>query len=515
MADTILVVDCGAQYGHLIARAIRRLNVFSELVSIEDLGQKISEHKKGLKGIIISGGPSSVYEENSPRPFTALGAGVPVLGICYGHQFIAHATGGVVERGVKKEYGPAEIRALNKGSLLAGLGDEEKVWMSHGDLVTSLPEGFEIYASSSNCPVASFGSLSKGLYGLQFHPEVAHTPCGEMILRNFAYKICRASPNWTMDDFVRKAIDDIKQKSAGKKVLLALSGGVDSSTAAALGSRAIGKNLVAVYIDTGLMRFGETEEVRKIFTKDFPVEFRVVDSSKEFLSALRGISDPEQKRKIIGDLFAKVFDSVMKEENADFLMQGTIYPDRIESAQASGKAAVIKTHHNVGSPLIMDFRSKGRVIEPLADLYKDEVREVAEKLGMPSALVWRRPFPGPGLAVRIEGDVTDEKIDIVKKADAIVREEIEQSLEIKERPWQYFAVLTNSKATGVKGDARAHGHVVAVRAVESREAMTASFSRLSYDLLERISTRITNEVPAVSHVVYSVTPKPPATIEWE
>ena len=511
MPDTILVVDCGAQYGHLIARAIRRMNVFSELVYPEEFEEKLAYHDKSVRGIIISGGPSSVYEKGSPQP-SVLHAGLPVLGICYGHQYIAHAAGGRVEKG-KGEYGHAKISVKRRGRLLEGIDDEEDVWMSHGDLVAELPEGFSVYASSESCPVAAYGSESRRLYGVQFHPEVAHTDKGERILKNFAYSICNAQPNWSMEDYAEKAISLIKEKAGDSKVLLALSGGVDSATAAALGAKAAIR-LIAVYVDTGLMRKGETEEIRNMFRDDFPVDLRIVRSAGRFYAAIKGVKNPERKRRIIGDLFAEIFEAEMLKCKAQYLMQGTIYPDRIESGQASRNASVIKTHHNVGSPLIEEFRKSGRLIEPLADLYKDEVREIAAKTGLPEKLVWRQPFPGPGMAVRIEGSVTKRKLRIVRGADAIVREEIENAL-LRQCPWQYVASLPNSKAAGVRGDDRAYGNVIVVRAVESREAMTASAFHLPHELEDRITSRITSEISDVVRVLYDGTPKPPATIEWE
>lgn len=508
--DVILVIDCGSQYSHLIARAVRNENVYSEFAPNNIRASDISED---VKGIIISGGPSSVYDEASPKiDKNIFSLGVPILGICYGYHYIAHTLGGRVAKGDKKEYGFVKIKT-NESELLTGLNKEEDVWMSHGDTILSLPEDFRIISSSDNSPMAGFENAGKKIYGLQFHPEVKHTVNGKRIIENFI-GICNCKKDWRLEDFVSKAINEIKSSVGNKKAIIALSGGVDSTTASVLGSMAIGKNLTAVYVDTGLMRLNETKEIRSAF-ENFDLRLLVVDAKEDFYNALKGVNEPEEKRRIIGDLFADIFENKIKEIGAEYLIQGTIYPDRIESAESSENADVIKTHHNVGSPNIMRMRSNGKVIEPVRDLYKDEVRMVSEKLGVPEHMILRQPFPGPGMAVRIEGEVTEEKIDIIRKSDKIVEEEIKKYIpKIKERPWQYFAVLTKSKATGVKGDARSYGYVVAVRIVESEEAMTANFKKMCWNVLEKISTRITNETP-VARVVYDITNKPPSTIEWE
>lgn len=464
-----------------------------------------------IKGIILSGSPRSVYEKDAPKfDKGILDLNIPILGICYGHQLIAHHFKGKVKSATKKEYGIAWATIDKTVGVLEGLSKKEKVWMSHGDTVYELPKEFETLAHTENCPIAAFRHKEKPLYGLQWHPEVIHTGNGMLMLKNFIFNICKCKPNWLIENFVDKAIQEIKQIINGKKAIIALSGGIDSSTTAVLASKAIGKNLTAVFVDHGFMRENEVEFVKSTFKK-FDMNLIVVDAKKRFLKRLKGIIDPEQKRKVIGEEFIRVFEEVAKKVGAEYLLQGTIYSDRIESGvrKYSDK---IKTHHNVaGLPTKIKFKA---ICEPLRDLYKDEVRKVAEKIGLPKVLVWRQPFPGPGLAVRIIGEVTQEKIDIIKKVDKIVTEEIEKT-KIKEGLWQYFAILTNTKSTGVKGDARTYGYTVAIRAVESKDAMTASFAKIPYELLEKISTRITNEVPQVTRVVYDITHKPPATIEWE
>lgn len=509
--ELIPILDCGAQYGHLIARAVRGLGVYSEIVP-----PTISKLPEGTKGIIISGGPSSVYDDSSPKPDkNILSLGVPVLGICYGHQWLAHACGGEVRSG-GKEYGHSKATILG-GSIMQGLGKREDVWMSHGDSVIGLPPGFEVLASTESCRIAAYGNDERRLYGVQFHPEVAHTKNGGTVLRNFIYGICGCKGDWHAENNITRAVKEIKDSVGKSRAIIALSGGVDSATAAALASKAIGGNLIAFYVDTGLMREGETESVRRTFGNYPGMSFHEIDASAMFLKSLRNVSDPEKKRNIIGDLFADLFEDALGSFHADYLFQGTLYTDRIESAQPSGNASRIKTHHNVGSPEIERLRREGRIIEPLRDLYKDGVREVAAKLGLPPEIVNRQPFPGPGLAVRIEGPVTKNKLSMVRYADKIVTDEIERacSLRRSELPWQYFAVLTGSRRTGLKGDERAYGNVVVVRAVESREGMTVNAKHLEWDVLDRIASRVTNEIPGITGVCYEITSKPPATIEWE
>ncbi|MBX5327907.1 MAG: glutamine-hydrolyzing GMP synthase [Candidatus Bathyarchaeota archaeon] len=511
--DTILVLDFGGQYCHLIGRRIREHGVYSEIVAHDIKPEEIEllKEKFNVKGLIFSGGPASVYEPNAPKPNQhILDVGLPILGLCYGHQLIAQMVGGNVEPAKEREYGIAYVTINKPVGVLTGLNAKEKVWMSHGDTVFSIPTDYEVLAHTENCPVAAFRHKKKPIYGLQWHPEVVHTEKGTKMLQNFIFEVCKCEANWKMGDIIEKMITEIKAQVGEGKAIIALSGGIDSSVATALAAKAIGNRLTAVFVDHGFMRENEPEFVKNVFQK-FKLNLIIADAQKRFLKKLEGITDPEKKRKTIGEEFIRVFEEIAEKTGADYLIQGTIYPDRIESGfrKFSDK---IKTHHNVaGLPIKIKFK---KIIEPLRDLYKDEVRRVAKMLGLPKEIVFRQPFPGPGLAVRIIGELTPEKVRIAKKADKIVREEIEKS-GLEENLWQYFAVLTDTKATGVKGDARAYGYVVAVRIVESREAMTASFAKIPYEVLEKISTRITNEISEVTRVVYDVTHKPPATIEWE
>ena len=511
--DTILVLDFGGQYCHLIGRRIREHGVYSEIVphditpdSIKTLSEKFS-----VKGLILSGGPASVYEPNAPRlDPRILEANLPILGLCYGHQLIAQITNGKVEPAACREYGIAHVTIDKPVGVLKGLSRKEKVWMSHGDTVQELADDYEVLACSENCPVAAFRHRQKPIYGLQWHPEVVHTEHGSEMLRNFVFKVCGCKPNWKPSSIVNEQVKEIKKTVGIGKAIIALSGGIDSSTAAIIASKALGQNLTAVFVDHGFMREGEPKFVEETFGK-LGVKVTVADARDRFFAKLKGVVEPEEKRRVIGHEFIRVFEEEAKRTGAEFLIQGTIYPDRIESGfrKHSDK---IKSHHNVaGLPTDIKFKA---VIEPLRDLYKDEVRKLAKKLGLPDSITLRQPFPGPGLAVRVIGEVTPEKIKIVRKAEKIVSEEVEKA-GLQGGLWQYFAILTDTRSTGVKGDSRAYGYVVAVRAVESREAMTASFARISFDVLERISTRITNELPTVTRVVYDVTHKPPATIEWE
>ncbi|HKZ94865.1 MAG TPA: glutamine-hydrolyzing GMP synthase [Candidatus Bathyarchaeia archaeon] len=511
--DTVLVLDFGGQYCHLIGRRVRERSVYSEIVpqditpkEIKALGEKVN-----VKGLILSGGPDSVYQKDAPRCNPSiLELNLPILGLCYGHQLIAQMVGGKVEPAQHKEYGVATAVIDKPLGVLKELGPKEKVWMSHGDTVFAMPEDYVILARSENSPVAAFGNEVKRVYGLQWHPEVIHTEHGSQMLGNFLFEVCKCEPNWQMKDFIKASVEEIKQNANEGKAIVALSGGIDSSTATALTAQALGKNLTAVFVDHGFMRAGEPEFVERTFG-DIGIDFVSVNAHEQFLRKLKGITDPEEKRKIIGREFVRVFEVQARKVGAEYLVQGTIYPDRIESGfrKHSDK---IKTHHNVaGLPTKIGFKS---VIEPLRDLYKDEVRKVAEQLKLPREIAWRQPFPGPGLAVRVTGEITAEKVEVLRKADKIVTDEFEKA-HLQDSLWQYFAVLTETKSTGVKGDARAYGYTVAVRAVESREAMTACFARIPYDVLERISTRITNEIPQIVRVVYDITHKPPATIEWE
>ncbi|WP_455276455.1 glutamine-hydrolyzing GMP synthase [[Eubacterium] cellulosolvens] len=511
--DTIVVLDFGGQYAHLIARRIREFNVYSEVVNGDISFEDFQDVKKkfNVKGIILSGGPSSVYNESSPKiDERLLNENIPILGLCYGHQLLAFIAGGKVSQSTKREYGIAHVEINNPSGILLGMDKSEKVWMSHGDVVTELSKDYEILAHTENCPVAAFMHKSKPIYGIQWHPEVVHTERGMTVLQNFVKDICRCIPNWTMENYIGRTIDEIKKIIKDDKAIVGLSGGVDSSTAAILASKAIGKNLYAVFVDHGFLREDEPQFVESTFKK-FDMNFILLNVQEEFLEKMKGIIDPERKRKIIGNEFIRTFEKVAKEKKADYLIQGTIYPDRIESGfrKFSDK---IKTHHNVGGiPSEIEFKA---IVEPLKDLYKDEVRKIAEFLKLPKKIAWRQPFPGPGLAVRIIGEVTKEKLDIVKKADKIVTDEVERR-DLDEKYWQYFAVMTDTKSTGVKGDARAYGYTMAIRIVESKEAMTANFADVPYEVLERMSTRITNEIPEVTRVVYDITHKPAATIEWE
>ncbi len=511
--DTILVLDLGGQYCHLISRRIREQQVYSEIIQCDVTPKEIEALNKKLnvKGIILSGGPSSVYTKNAPKiDSRILDLNIPILGLCYGHQLIIYLSNGKVKLGKKQEYGVTYITVDKPVGILKNLNQKEKVWMSHGDIVFELPDEYEILAHTNSCPIAAYRHKKRSIYGLQWHPEVIHTDNGTQMLKNYIFDICKCHANWKTEEFVEKAIQKIKDGIGNKKAISALSGGVDSSLATILASKAIGKNVIAVFVDNGFMREGEADFVREVF-KGLDVEVTLINAKKRFFEKLRGSKDPEKKRIIIGNEFIAVFEEVARNIKAEYLIQGTIYPDRIESG-IRNHSEKIKTHHNVGGiPSKIEFKG---IIEPLKDLYKDEVRKIAETLELPQKIIWRQPFPGPGLAVRVTGEVTEEKVDIVRKADKIVEEEIDKS-EIKRKLWQYFAVLIDTKSTGVKGDVRVYGYTIVIRAVESKEAMTASFAKIPYDILEKMSTRITNELPSVTRVVFDITHKPPATIEWE
>jgi GMP synthase (glutamine-hydrolysing) len=512
-ADAILVLDFGGQYCNLIARRIREHKVYSEIVSCDITPEEISDLNKtmNVKGLILSGGPWSVYEKDAPKfDSRLLTMGVPILGLCYGHQMIAYFSNGKVEPGTKKEYGIAYVTIGKPVGVLKELDKKEKVWMSHGDTVYELPEDYETLAFTESCPIAAYRHKTRQIYGLQWHPEVVHTENGMKMLRNFIFEVCKCEANWRPESLIDKAVQEIKETVGSRTAIIGLSGGIDSSVATFMAAKALGERLLAIYVDHGFMRFDETEFVEGTFKK-LGVNVVAIHAQERFLKRLEGVIDPEEKRKIIGEEFIRVFEEAAKKIDADYLIQGTIYPDRIESGFRK-HSDTIKTHHNVGGlPEEIEFKA---IIEPLRDLYKDEVREIAKIMGLPDKLVGRQPFPGPGLAVRIIGELTKEKTDLVRKADKIVTDEIE-NVDLGDSLWQYFAVLTETKSTGVKGDSRAYGYTVAVRIVESKEAMTAGFARIPYDVLERISTRITNELPKVTRVVYDITHKPPATIEWE
>jgi GMP synthase (glutamine-hydrolysing) len=507
----VVVVDFGAQYAQLIARRIRECHVYSEIVPHDVPVSELAARRPA--GIVLSGGPKSVYSPGAPRVDGGLfDLGIPVLGICYGQQVMATALGGRVARTGVAEFGKTNLAVEISGSVLfEELPVEQAVWMSHNDAVVQAPDGFRTTASTASSPVAAFEAPEKGLYGVQFHPEVAHTPRGLDVLKNFLYKGCDLLPAWTMTSIIDSAIEAIRSEVGDGRIACALSGGVDSSVAAALVQRAVGDQLTCVFVDHGLLRAGEAEQVEDTFKRHLRADLVHVKAADRFLERLSGVTDPETKRKIIGETFIRVFEEVARDdlEDARFLVQGTLYPDVIESGTRD--AARIKSHHNVGGlPADMSFT----LIEPLRNLFKDEVRRVGEELGLPEEIVWRQPFPGPGLAVRIIGEVTRERLEILRAADAIVLEEIKRAGLLTEI-WQSFAVLPAVRSVGVMGDERTYGHPIVLRAVTSEDAMTADWARLPYDLLERISSRVVNEVPGVNRVVYDITSKPPGTIEWE
>lgn len=517
---TVLVIDFGGQYAHLITRRIREIGVYSELIVWTDASQE-KLIQMNLGAVILSGGPSSVYDEGAPTLSknlldSLIAQEIPILGICYGHQLLAYLLGGKVEPSTSREYGKVKLRVSERSDLLKGLDKEETVWMSHGDQVVSLPPGFERIASTEICPNAAYRSKKNAIYSVQFHPEVRHTINGMRILRNFVLNICKLSPTWNPLNFIEATVQKVKSQVNGGRVVMGVSGGVDSTVAAELIHRAIGDNIHCIFVDTGLLRKDEAEQVQETFKKQLKFEnFYFVDASELFLSKLKGIEDAEQKRQVIGSTFIEVFESKaneLKEKYGEFefLGQGTIYPDRIESAQASKASSRIKSHHNVVLPEWIHLK----LVEPIKDLYKDEVRVVAQKIGIPDEITWRQPFPGPGLAVRCPGEVTTEKLEILRGADAIVREEIKNA-GLEKKLWQAFAAILPVKTVGVMGDHRTYQYAVAIRAVESEDAMTANFSKLPWDLLERIALRIVDEVKGVNRVLYDVTDKPPATIELE
>ena len=507
--DTILVLDFGGQYDMLIARRVREKHVYAEVVNYDKI-TTAEILSRGYKGIIFTGGPNSVYEAGSPT-FSAevLSLGIPVLGICYGMQLMSYLAGGIVENAAEGEYGKVEITA-EASPLFKGVPRESIAWMSHRDFVSRVPTGFKVIATTDKCPTAAIASEEKKLYGVQFHPEVTHTAFGNKMLENFIFEVCACRADWNMESFIDESVAKYRQKCAGKKVLLALSGGVDSSVAAALMHRAVGDALTCVFVDHGLLRKGEGDLVENTFKHKFGMNLIRVDAEDRFLGKLAGVTEPEKKRKIIGEEFIRVFEEQGRIlGKVDYLCQGTIYPDVIESGK--GDASTIKSHHNVGGlPSVIDFEE---IVEPLRDLFKDEVREVGLKLGLPPDLVWRQPFPGPGLAVRIIGEITKEKADLLREADAIFREEIAAAMDTP--PNQYFAVLTDTRSVGVMGDARSYGYVLALRAVTTDDFMTADWTRIPFEVIERASNRITSEVRGINRVVYDVTSKPPATVEWE
>ena len=509
--EKILVLDFGGQYNQLIARRVRDLKVYAEIVSYAKTSpEKIRE--EGYKGIIFTGGPNSVYEEQSPHFDPAvLDLGIPVLGICYGCQLMAWMENGeICSAGSISEYGKVTMTVV-PSDLYAGIPETSVCWMSHTDYVKTIPQGFSVNATTGSCPCAGMEDAARKLYAVQFHPEVTHTEFGTLILCNFLYRICGCAGDWSMEDYCGKAIAAMKEKIGGGRVLLALSGGVDSSVCAALLAEAVGRQLTCVFVDHGMMRKDEGDEVEAAFSK-WDIEFVRVDAADRFLKKLAGVTEPERKRKIIGEEFIRVFEEVGKGiGSVDYLAQGTIYPDVVESG--SGDAATIKSHHNVGGlPDFVDFKE---IVEPLRDLFKDEVRRLGRELGLPEYLVARQPFPGPGLAIRVIGEITREKLEILRDADAIFRDEVEHGDLQGEKASQYFAVLTDTRTVGVMGDARTYGYTLALRSVSTDDFMTADWTRIPFDVLARASSRITNEVRGISRVVYDVTSKPPATVEWE
>lgn len=509
--DQILVLDFGGQYNQLIARRVREQHVYAEIRSFDKI--TVSEiAETAYKGIIFTGGPNSVYDPASPHfDPRILDLGIPILGICYGAQLLAYMAGGTVSGAQSNsEYGKTLVR-VQPHDLFEDVPAESICWMSHTDYISTVPEGFHILADTEKCPCAALGCDDKRLYGVQFHPEVTHTAYGRQILHNFLFTICGCQGDWDASDQAKQIIARYKRQYAGKKVLLALSGGVDSSVAAVLLHQAIGQDLICVFVDHGLLRKDEGDFVEDVFRRTFGMQLIRVDAGPRFLSRLAGTRDPETKRKIIGEEFIRVFEEEAKKiGHVHALAQGTIYPDVIESGK--GDSAVIKSHHNVGG--LPDVISFDEIIEPLRDFFKDEVRSIGTMLGLPHELVFRQPFPGPGLAVRIIGDITQEKVTLLQEADEIFRAEIEAA-HLEESPDQFFAVLTDSRSVGVMGDARTYGYTLALRAVSTDDFMTAEWSRLPYEVLERASSRITNEVPGISRVVYDISSKPPATVEWE
>ena len=510
--EKVLILDFGGQYNQLIARRVRECNVYCEVHPYNMPLEKIKEFAP--IGIIFTGGPNSVYEETSPHvDEEVFRLGVPILGICYGGQLMAHTLGGSVTAATDasaREYGKTETYFDTACKLFRNLSEKSITWMSHGDYMERVPEGFSLVAHTDNCPNVAICDEARGFYGVQFHPEVNHTENGTAMLRNFLYEVCHAHGDWTMSDYLKTQITALREKIGDGKVLLALSGGVDSSVAAALLAQAVGKQLTCVFVDHGLLRKNEGDEVEAAF-RQWDINFVRVDAERRFLDKLKDISDPERKRKIIGEEFIRVFEEEAKKiGRVDFLVQGTIYPDVIESGL--GNSAVIKSHHNVGGlPDYVDFRE---IIEPLRLLFKDETRQLGRELGLPEYLVMRQPFPGPGLAIRVIGDITKEKLDTLRDADAIFREECAKAGEDKKLN-QYFAVLTNMRSVGVQGDGRTYDYTLALRAVTTTDFMTADWARIPYDVLDRISVRIVNEVPHINRIVYDITSKPPATIEWE
>jgi GMP synthase (glutamine-hydrolysing) len=508
----ILIIDFGSQFNQLIARRVRECRVYCQIEAPDITAKRIKALNP--EGIILSGGPSSIYEKNSPRlDHGVFDLGIPILGICYGMQFMVDALGGIVKKARKREYGFAELNVRKQDGILASIPDRTQVWMSHGDSIAELPKGFETGAVTENTPVAAAADTARQFYGLQFHPEVEHTPKGKQILKNFLFDVCHCKRSWTMKSFAHDAMEEVRRSVGDKRVILGLSGGVDSSVTALLIHKAIGRNLTCIFVDNGLLRKNEARKLKQTFKQHLKINIRFVNAGKQFLDGLRDVTDPERKRKIIGKIFMDVFEAeARKIKNAEFLAQGTLYPDIIESRSVfGGPTSVIKSHHNVGG---LPKRMKLKLVEPLKYLFKDEVRKLGARLGLEDALIWRQPFPGPGLAIRVIGAVTARRLDILREVDAVLLEEIRAAGYYK-KLWQSFAVLLPIKSVGIMGDGRTYENIVAIRAVTSRDAMTADWARLPHRMLGKISNRIINEVRGVNRVVYDISSKPPSTIEWE
>jgi len=507
--ELVLIIDFGGQYSQLIARRVRECGIYCEIVPYTYSLEKI--RAKNPKGIIFTGGPKSVSEEGAPTVDSKIfELNIPILGICFGHQLIAHLLGGEVKSSDRREYGKTDVNLAEDSALFKGMEGKKQCWMSHTYYVSKVPEGFTVTASSEECPTAAMSNRERNIYGVQFHPEVEHTPFGKDILKNFLFNICDLKGDWTMASFAEAKIEEIKKAVGDKEVLCALSGGVDSSVAAVMVHKAVGKQLTCIFVDHGLLRKDEGDQVEKIFKEQFDMNLIRVNAQERFLNKLKGVTDPEKKRKIIGEEFIRVFEEeANKLGEIDYLVQGTIYPDVVESG--TNVSATIKSHHNVGG-LPQDMNLK--LLEPLRELFKDEVRAVGEELGIPHDLVWRQPFPGPGLAIRVLGEVTEEKLFITREADAIFREEIAKA-GLQEEIWQYFACLPSIQSVGVMGDERTYSHAIALRAVTSTDGMTSDWAHIPYEVLDKISRRIVNEVKGVNRIVYDITSKPPSTIEWE
>lgn len=507
--ELVLIIDFGGQYSQLIARRVRECGIYCEIVPYTYSLEKI--RAKNPKGIIFTGGPKSVSEEGAPTVDSKIfELNIPILGICFGHQLIAHLLGGEVKSSDRREYGKTDVNLAEVSALFKGMEGKKQCWMSHTYYVSKVPEGFTVTASSEECPTAAMSNRERNIYGVQFHPEVEHTPFGKDMLKNFLFNICDLKGDWTMASFAEAKIEEIKKAVGDKEVLCALSGGVDSSVAAVMVHKAVGKQLTCIFVDHGLLRKDEGDQVEKIFKEQFDMNLIRVNAQERFLNKLKGVTDPEKKRKIIGEEFIRVFEEeANKLGEIDYLVQGTIYPDVVESG--TNVSATIKSHHNVGGlPEDMDLK----LLEPLRELFKDEVRAVGEELGIPHDLVWRQPFPGPGLAIRVLGEVTEEKLFITREADAIFREEIAKA-GLQEEIWQYFACLPSIQSVGVMGDERTYSHAIALRAVTSTDGMTSDWAHIPYEVLDKISRRIVNEVKGVNRIVYDITSKPPSTIEFE